>query len=558
MTDGGTFDYVIVGAGSAGTVLANRLSANPALTVCLIEAGPRDTSPLINIPLGVMWLSKDPRHNWLFSSTPQAGLDGRRVSIPRGKVLGGSSAINGMIYIRGHKADYDGWAAAGCTGWDYASVLPYFLRSEANQNAALDPALHGNDGPLMVSDLRDANPVDHDFIAAAGQLQLRHCADFNVAEPEGVGIYQVTQQAGKRHSAARAFLTPVKSRPNLTILTGADVRHLNLAEGRVCGVTLQHLGRDKSVTVKAEVILSAGTIGSPDILLRSGIGPADQIKTFGGTVRHDLPGVGRNLQDHVDVMVICKSRSATPYGISLRALPRLALDGLRWMTANRGMLSSNMVEAGGFVRSHPTEARPDLQFHLIPGRKSHRGRMVEYGHGISLHTCVLRPESRGSVSRSTPNGPPDIDLGLLTHDADMTRLVRGVRLARAILKQTPMIHHGLTEIIPGDAAQSDDALRTFIRANARTVYHPVGTCAMGTGPQAVVDARLRVHGVKCLRVVDASIMPNIVSGNTNAPAIMIAEKAADLILEDRKQAKVYPKGHPRPDLNKMQNGGGTT
>lgn len=364
-------------------------------------------------------------------------------------------------------------------------------------------------------------------------MQQRSCPDFNTPEPEGMGIYQVTQQNGKRQSTARAFLTPITSRPNLTILTGAEVLHLDLSHGTATGVTLRQHGQTQSLHARAEVILSAGSIGSPDILLRSGIGPAARIMAAGGTVHHDLPGVGQNLQDHVDVMVICQSRSITPYGLSVRALPRLALDGLNWITRNRGMLASNMVEAGGFVRSDPGEPRPDLQFHLIPCRKSHRGRMVEYGHGISLHTSVLRPESRGSVSRTSPDGPPRIDLGLLTADNDMTRLLHGVRLARAILGQPRLSRHGLTEILPGHGVQSDEDLRAFIRANARTVYHPVGTCAMGTGHQAVVDPRLKVHGVKRLRVVDASIMPNIVSGNTNAPAIMIAEKAADLILEDR-------------------------
>jgi choline dehydrogenase len=537
MTQQTTFDYVIVGAGSAGAVLANRLSADPSIAVCLIEAGPADRSPFITIPLGVIKLSKDPRHNWLFVSTPQSALGGRKVSVPRGKVLGGSSAINGMIYIRGHRADYDAWAAAGCTGWSYDDVLPYFRRSEANQNATLDPALHGHDGPLTVSDLRDANKVDHDFIAAGGNLQLHPCPDFNAPEPEGMGIYQVTQRDGKRLSTARAFLTGITHRPNLTILTGAEVLRVDLFQRAATGVTLRHQGRTQGLQARAEVILSAGSIGSPDILLRSGIGPAAQIVAAGGTVHHDLPGVGQNLQDHVDVMVICKSRSTIPYALSLKALPRLALDGLKWITANRGMLSSNMVEAGGFVRSDPSEPRPDLQFHLIPGRKSHRGRMVEYGHGVSLHTCVLRPDSRGSVSRTTPDGPPHIDLGLLTAEADMTRLLRGVRLARAILAQSPMSRHGLTEIIPGETNQTDDDLRAFVRANARTVYHPVGTCAMGTGPRAVVGPRLTVHGVKRLRVVDAGVMPKIVSGNTNAPAIMIAEKAADMILEDRKRAQ---------------------
>lgn len=533
MTTGGEFDYVIVGAGSSGAVLANRLSADPALRVCLIEAGPRDKSPFITVPLGVMKLSKDPKHNWLFTSAPQSGLGGREVSIPRGKVLGGSSAINGMIYVRGHRADYDAWAAAGCTGWGYDDVLPHFRQSENNRRAGIDAATHGTKGELAVSDLQHANPVDHDFIEAAGQLQLRACADFNAPEPEGMGVYQVTQKDGKRHSTARAFLSPIKARANLHILTGAEVLRVNVAEGRATGVTLRRDGQTETVTARGEVILSAGAVGSPDILLRSGIGPGAQVSSF-AEVLHDLPGVGQNLQDHVDCMVICKSRSRTPYGISIPALPRLAMDGLNWVFANKGMLSSNMVEAGGFVRTSASEPRPDIQFHIIPGRKSHRGRMVEYGHGVSLHTCVLRPDSRGSVTRTSATGAPAIDLGLLREETDMARLLKGIKLARQILAQGPMAKHGLTEIIPGDGVQDDDGLRAFIRENARTVYHPVGTCAMGQGPAAVVDPRLRVHGVKCLRVVDASIMPTIVSGNTNAPAIMIAEKAAEMIHQDRK------------------------
>lgn len=534
MSTVGEFDYVIVGAGSSGAVLANRLSADPALRVCLIEAGPADKSPFITVPLGVMRLTKDPKHNWLFTSSPQSGLDGREVSIPRGKVLGGSSAINGMIYIRGHRADYDAWVEAGCTGWGYDDVLPYFRRSEHNRRPGIDAAVHGTKGELVVSDLQNANAVDRDFIEAAGQLQMRPCEDFNAPEPEGVGIYQVTQKDGKRHSTGRAFLAPIRHRQNLHILTGAEVLHVDLSQGRATGVTFRREGRTETVTARGEVILSAGAIGSPDILLRSGIGPAAQIAGFGGDVRHDLPGVGQNLQDHVDCMVICKSRSRTPYGISLPALPRLAMDGLNWIFANKGMLSSNMVEAGGFVRTSAAEPRPDIQFHIIPGRKSHRGRMVEYGHGVSLHTCVLRPDSRGSVTRRSPNGAPVIDLGLLREESDMVRLLKGVKLARDILRQGPMAKHGLTEIIPGDAVQDDTGLRDFIRQNARTVYHPVGTCAMGNGPAAVVDPRLRVHGIKGLRVVDASIMPTIVSGNTNAPAIMIAEKAAEMIHQDRK------------------------
>ncbi|WP_238364135.1 GMC family oxidoreductase [Mesobacterium pallidum] len=531
------FDYVIVGAGSAGAVLANRLSADPKVSVCLLEAGPADRSPLIRIPLGVMWLTKDPRHNWLFGSTPQEGLGGRSVSIPRGKVLGGSSAINGMVYIRGHRADYDAWAAQGCTGWGYDDVLPYFKRSEDNGRAAIDDAWHGRGGELSVQDLRDPSPMDHAFVAAAEQLQVRPCPDFNTPEPEGVGIYQVTQKDGRRHSTGAAFLAPIRARANLTVMTGAEVARLQLENGRCTGVVLNRDGGEAVVGARAEVVLCAGAIGSPDLLLRSGIGPAAQLKSAGIEVLRDLPGVGQNLQDHVDVMVIAKSRSTTPYGISVRALPARALDTLNWITRRRGMFASNMVEAGGFVRSSPQEDRPDIQFHIIPGRKSHRGRMVEWGHGVSLHTCVLRPDSRGSVTRTRPEGAPDIDLGLLREDSDLIRLSKGVKLAREILRQPPFAPHGLSEIIPGDHVQDDAALADYIRAQARTVYHPVGTCAMGTGPGAVLDPALRVRGVDGLRVADASIMPTIVSGNTNAPAIMIAEKAADMIAAEARAAR---------------------
>jgi choline dehydrogenase len=507
------FDYVIVGA-----VLANRLSADTRNRVCLIEAGPKDSSWLIDLPLGVIWLSKDARHNWLYNSSPQAGLAGRTVAIPRGKVLGGSSSINGMIYIQGHREDYDDWAKAGCAGWAYDDVLPYF---------------HKLQNTLSVSPLRDPSPIDQKFIDAAAKLQIRPCADFNAAEPEGVGIYTVTQRGGKRHSSARAFLSGAQNRFNLKIITNAEVTKLDIVGRKLLGVFVRHNGQEMKIAARGEVILSAGAIGSPDILLRSGIGPAAQIKAIGAPLVLDSPGVGQNLQDHVDMMVICTSLSTTPYGISVSAMPRLARDGLRWIFAKRGMLSSNMVEAGGFVRSQASELRPDIQFHIIPGRKSHRGRMLEYGHGVSLHTCVLRPDSRGSVSRRSMIGAPDIDLGLLQANSDLETLLRGIKLARKILAEAPMAKLGLTELIPGAAVQSDDELRNAIRAHARTVYHPVGTCAMGTGKNAVVDARLKLHGLDGLRVVDASIMPKIISGNTNAPAMMIAEKAAHMILTEK-------------------------
>ncbi|MGG7565202.1 GMC family oxidoreductase [Rhodovulum sp. DZ06] len=525
------FDYLVIGAGSAGAALAARLSEDPATRVCLVEAGPRDRSPFIHVPLGLIWLSKDAGANWLFKSAPQAALDGREVSAPRGKVLGGSSSINGMIYIRGRRADYDAWAELGGTGWGYDDVPPFFKRAEANGNAGLSDAHHGRSGPLSVQDQRSPSPVDRDFIEAAGKLQIRPCADFNAPEPEGVGIYQVTQKDGRRHSSAAAYLGAAKGRKNLEIRTGLEALEVLIEGGRAVGARFRGAGGEVTIHARGEVILCAGAIGSPDLLLRSGIGPGAEVARFGEVVA-DLPGVGRNLQDHVDCMIICRSASTRPYGISVRAAPKLALDGIRWALGRRGMLSSNMVEAGGFVRSSAAEERPDIQFHIIPGLKSHRGRMIEYGHGVSLHTCVLRPDSRGSVTRDGPEGPPRIDLGLLNDDRDMERLLRGIRLGRRILAESPMADLGLSEVVPGEAATDDAALRAHVRTHARTVYHPVGTCAMGVGPGAVVDPRLRVRGVAGLRVADASVMPLIVSGNTNAPAIMIGEKAADLIRED--------------------------
>lgn len=539
MTEQRAFDYVVVGAGSAGATLAARLSEDPSVSVCLLEAGPKDTHPAITVPLGLIWLSKDARRNWLLSSTPQDGLDGRKVSVPRGKVLGGSSAINGMIYIRGQAEDYDAWAAQGCHGWAFEDVLPYFKRSEGNRCADADPAFHGTDGPLTVERLKDPSPMDAVFVDAAADLQIRPNADFNGASQDGVGVYQVTQAGGLRMSTGRAFLKDARKRANLTILTDATVRDLDIEGAFVRGVNLaQPVDGVARVTAMCEVVLCAGAIGSPELLLKSGIGAAAQLKACGIEVKLDLPGVGQNLQDHVDCMVIATTSSTTPYGLSLAALPRLGIEGLRYLAARRGMLSSNMVEAGGFVRSAPDVATPDLQFHFIPGRKSHRGRMVEWGHGVSLHTCLLRPKSRGSVTLDAANAKstPQIDLGLLSDPEDAALLTKGVALARNILRQAPFAPYGLTEILPG-AATADDTLAPFVREHARTVYHPVGTCAMGTGPQAVTDPSLRVHGMANLRVVDASIMPTIVSGNTNAPTIMIAEKAADLMKLDRKALK---------------------
>jgi len=529
------YDYIIVGAGSAGAVLANRLSKNPSVSVCLIEAGPTDKTPLIHTPLGLMFLAKNPRYNWLYESSPQTGAAGRNIPVPRGKTLGGSSAINGMVYIRGHRADYDAWAEAGCNGWSYDDVLPYFKKSEANNNHSLDSQWHGHDGELSVSTQRDPNPMDQVFIEAASELQISSCDDFNSPEPEGVGVYQVTQKAGRRHSTAAAFLTPVKDRPNLTIKTDAEVTGIEFKQQRAVAVNVKHTDSSHAIIqCRGEIVLSAGAIGSPDLLLRSGVGPAPEIAAANQSLVKDLAGVGQNLQDHVDILIAYHTRSHTPYGVSVRAAPRLVADAFKWAFARRGMFSSNMVEAGGFIRSTPDRPRPDIQFHLIPGRRTFSERAIEYGHGVSLHSCLLDPASRGTISRRNPVGPPDINLGLLQDENDLHRLRKGMQAARQIMAQAPFTEHGLTEVLPGTHIVDDESLNDFIRHHARTVYHPVGTCAMGIDDNSVVDPQLKVRGIDGLRVVDASIMPTLVSGNTNAPTIMIAEKAADMIIADQK------------------------
>ena len=367
-----TYDYIVVGAGSAGSVIANRLSANPEVSVCLIEAGPTDNTPLISTPLGLMLLAKNPRYNWLYQSTAQAGTAQRQIPIPRGKVLGGSSAINGMVYIRGHRADYDAWADAGCNGWSYESVLPYFKKSESNNDSTLNADWHGNNGELSVSHLRDPNPLDQVFIQAAGQLQISTCDDFNSPEPEGVGIYQVTQQAGRRHSTSAAFLEPVKKRNNLTIKTDVEATGVEFEQQQAIAVKVKKpdLSTHK-ILCRSEIVLCAGAIGSPDLLLRSGIGPADDIAAIQVPLVKNLPGVGRNLQDHVDILTAYHTKSHVPYGVSIRATPRLIADAFNWIFFKRGLLSSNMVEAGGFVRSTPDRQRPDIQFHLIPVSYTH-------------------------------------------------------------------------------------------------------------------------------------------------------------------------------------------
>jgi len=530
------FDYVIVGGGSAGCVLAARLSEDPGVKVALIEAGPPDRSVLIHCPAGLALLAKNGQANWAFETVPQPGLGGRRGYQPRGKVLGGSSSVNAMIYARGQHSDYDGWAAQGNEGWSWNEVLPYFKRAEHNERGADE--WHGTGGPLNVMDLRSPNRFAQVFVDAGAQQGLRVNRDFNGADQEGVGIYQVTHKNGERFSAAKAYVTPNLARPNLKVITDAHTTRVLLEGQRATGLEYLQAGARHQLTAAREVILSAGALMSPQLLMLSGIGPAEHLSQHGIAVAQDLPGVGMNLHDHVDVVLVVDAPHLKDlFGLSLSGLVRVAKGVIEWRDLRRGILTTNFAEAGGFVKSSDEEPTPDLQFHFVIGKLVDHGRKTTFGHGYSCHLCLLRPASRGSVRLAGPDPttPPLIDPNFLAEADDLQRLVRGFKLMRKVLAQPALAGHGGHELASSAQAQSDEEIAQFIRGHADTIYHPVGSCRMGRGATDVVDARLRVRGIAGLRVVDASIMPRIVSGNTNAPVIMIAEKAADMIKQDARE-----------------------
>lgn len=524
------FDYLIIGGGSAGCVLAARLTEDPAVHVALLEAGPRDNSVLIHCPAGLALLAKTGQANWQFNTVPQTGLNGRRGYQPRGKVLGGSSSVNAMIYTRGHRRDYDDWAALGNPGWGFDDVLPYFKRAENNERGAND--FHGSGGPLNVMDLAQPNRHSPHFVEAATQAGYPANPDFNGANQEGVGLYQVTHKDGERFSAAKAYLRPHLGRPNLHVITGAQATRILLEGRRAVGVEYLQDGTLKQLRAAREVLLCAGALQSPQLLMLSGIGPSTHLHQHGITPLHDLPGVGQHLQDHVDVVLVYDAPALTDlFGLSFKGVLNVIRGIREWRRHRSGMLTSNFAEAGGFIRSQAGEAIPDLQLHFVTGKLVDHGRTTTTGHGYSCHVCLLRPRSRGSVQLASkdPLAAPLIDPNFLAERDDMERLVRGFKLMRHLLSQPALAGLGGRELAASAAARSDQEIEQYIRAHADTIYHPAGSCRMGPGVLDVVDAQLRVHGLQGLRVVDASIMPALVGGNTNAPVIMIAEKAADMI-----------------------------
>jgi choline dehydrogenase-like flavoprotein len=530
-----TFDYVIVGGGSGGCVLAARLSEDADVTVALVEAGPADKSVLIHCPAGLALLARTQQANWNFDTVPQRHLNGRVGWSPRGRVLGGSSSVNAMVYIRGHRADYDHWAAQGNPGWTYDEVLPLFRAAEHNERGA--DAFHGTGGPLNVMDLRSPNPHVGAFIEAGREAGFPVNPDFNGADQEGIGWYQVTHRNGERFSAAKAYLTPNLARPNLKVFTGAHTTRVLFEGRRATGIELRQDGRLLRLAARHEVLLSAGALQSPQLLMLSGVGAADELARHGIGIVHDLPGVGKNFHDHVDVVQVVDAPALTEtFGLSLGGIGRVLRGIGQWRRERSGMLTTNFAEAGGFIRSQPSEDIPDLQLHFVIAKLVDHGRKTVFGHGYSCHVCLLRPRSRGTVGLASadPMAAPLIDPNFFADPDDMIRMIRGFRVMRRILQQPALARLGGREHPRSRDAVTDAQIEAFIRQHADTIYHPVGTCRMGPGATDVVGADLRVHGLEGLRVVDASIMPRVVGGNTNAPVIMIAEKAARMIKAARR------------------------
>jgi choline dehydrogenase len=526
------FDYVIVGAGSAGCVLANRLSASGKYSVLLLEAGPRDTNPWIHVPLGYGKLFKEKAVNWMYQTEPEPGLGGRSVFQPRGKTLGGSSSINGLLYIRGQHEDYDRWRQHGNLGWGFDDVLPYFKKAEDQTRGADD--FHGAGGPLPVSNLGHPDPISAAFIEAAVEAGLPRNPDFNGASQEGAGFFQTTTKGGRRASAAIAYLRPAKARANLHVETSALAERILFEGRRAVAVTYRHSGVLCTARARSEILIAGGAFNSPQLLQLSGVGPADLLRQHGIEIVLDAQGVGHDLQDHMQVRVVMRCSQAITLNDIVNNPARKVLAGLRYAAFRTGPLTIAAGTSGAFFRTNPRLATPDIQIHFLPFSTDKMGEKLHPFSGFTASVCQLRPESRGSIRirSADPAAPPEIRINYLASEVDRTANVEGLKILRKILSAPALAPFVVEEVDPGAKVTSDEALLAFCRARGTTVYHPTSTCRMGSDPLAVVDQRLRLRGIDGLRVVDASVMPDLVSGNTNAPVIMIAEKASDMILQD--------------------------
>jgi choline dehydrogenase len=526
------FDYIVVGAGSAGCVLANRLSADPRARVLLLEAGGRDWYPWIHVPVGYFKTIHNPLTDWCYRTEPDPGLGGRALDWPRGRVLGGSSSINGLLYIRGQPQDYDQWRQMGNSGWGYDDILPYFKRSEDQERGA--DAYHGSGGPLSVSDMRISREICDATIAGAGELGIARRDDFNGPEQEGAGYFQLNTRNGLRCSTAVGFLRPVGNRANLKIETHALAERIEIEEGRATGLLYRVKGRRRTARCRGEIVLAAGAIGSPQLLMLSGIGPGAHLREKGLGVVHHLPGVGENLQDHLQLRTIYMASRPITLNDEMRNPLRKVMMGLEFLLYRKGALTMGASQVCIFAKTRPDLETPDIQYHVQPWSADSPGEGTHKFSAFTLSVCQLRPESRGRIRLKTARAQdhPAIHPNYLSSEIDRRTAVESIRFTRRLVETAALKPYVESELRPGAAAQSDAEILDAAREIAQTIYHPVGTCKMGSDPDAVVDSRLRVQGIQGLRIADASIMPTIISGNTNAPAIMIGEKASDMILED--------------------------
>ena len=525
------FDFIVVGAGTAGCALAARLSEDSRHTVCLIEAGGRARTPFVSVPAALVMAQRSAALNWRFQSVPQPQLNGRRIPVPRGRGLGGSALINGMVYVRGHPLDYDAWSRAGATGWSYREVLPYFLKSENNENFG-PSEYHGRGGAMNVRSVTHPNALNFAFFDALASLGVAACADFNGADTEGSGLRQLSIRNGRRETTAQAMLHPASGRPNLLVLTDTRATRLLFEGSRAVAVAARSQGADIVIRAHREVVLTAGAIQSPQLLLLSGIGAGEHLRSVGIEVHHSLPGVGRNLHDHLASPVHMSMENPASYGISPRAMPRNLANIAYYLLFRRGPLANNIFESAAFVKTLPGLDRPDVQLVFQPARRPRPTFPFPIGHGFAISPVGLYPRSRGRLTLASPDPftPPLIDPNLLAVPEDIDPLVRGLRLVRKVFAAHAFAKYGAQEVSPGAGATSDEDLVKHIRAEAYTVHHPVSTCRMGSDADAVVDPQLRVIGLEGLRVADASVFPSLIGGNTNAAVVMIAEKAADLLL----------------------------